>query len=342
MSANTDSVENRSEIVFLYDAEDTNPNGNPLSANDKPRIDETTGKAVVTDVRLKRYIRDQLDDDGFGIYIRNPSKADYEGAIDRDDLFKMVTDLDKDDVSDMTGSEAANAFLTNATDVRYFGATCSFSTDFQDALGDGFPGQFIGPVQFSHARSLNEVVQKSEAKQLSTVVSSGGDSEQGTFATDNRLQYVIVPFHGIVNEVGAESTGLTAEDVERLDTLCWRALKNQTLTRSKMGHQPRLYLRVEYATDEYHIGTLDDDLTLAQEKSDTELRNITDVVLDVTDLIEQLKTASSHIDTVHVTADHHLTVKTDDGTGGPEDLLNALESAVGAENVREVDPYADN
>lgn len=53
-----DGVENRSEIVFAYDAEDTNPNGNPLSANDKPRIDETTGTAVVTDVRLKRYLRD--------------------------------------------------------------------------------------------------------------------------------------------------------------------------------------------------------------------------------------------------------------------------------------------
>jgi len=44
----TDTLNNRSEIVFAYDAEDTNPNGNPLSANDKPRIDETTGTAVVT------------------------------------------------------------------------------------------------------------------------------------------------------------------------------------------------------------------------------------------------------------------------------------------------------
>jgi CRISPR-associated protein Csh2 len=147
-----DSVENRSEIVFAYDAEDTNPNGNPLSANDKPRIDETTGAAVVTDVRLKRYIRDQLDDDGYSVYIQNPTKSDADSVLDRDDLFSAVTGIDEEELGDMTGGEAAEKFLANATDVRYFGATCSFSSDFQNELGDGFPGQFIGPVQFSHAR----------------------------------------------------------------------------------------------------------------------------------------------------------------------------------------------
>lgn len=337
----TDTVENRSEIIFAYDAEDTNPNGNPLSANDKPRIDETTGQAVVTDVRLKRYIRDQLDDDDYGIYIRNPSKAGYEGAIDRDDLFTEVTGLDEDALEDTTGNEAADAFLANATDVRYFGATCSFSSEFQDAIGDGFPGQFIGPVQFSHARSLNTVVQKSEAKQLSTVVSSGGDSEQGTFATDNRLQYAFIPFHGIVNEVGAEDTGLTAEDVERLDTLLWRAVKNQTLTRSKMGHQPRLYLRVEYDTDAFHIGTLDDGLALGQDTPDTELRNITDVILDVSDLLADLDAHAEHVDTVHVRADRHLTVSTGDDTGGPDVLYEALEEVVGEDAVETIDVYGD-
>ena len=342
MSATDSTVTNRSEIVFLYDAEDTNPNGNPLSANDRPRIDETTGKAVVTDVRLKRYLRDQLDDDDYGIYIRNPSKADYQGAIDRDDLFRRVTGLSDDEIEDMTGSEAADAFLSNATDVRYFGATCSFSRDFTDMLGDGFPGQFIGPVQFSHARSLNTVVQKGETKQLSTVVSSGGDREQGTFATDNRLQYAIIPFHGVVNEVGARQTGLSTADVERLDTLLWRSLKNQTLTRSKMGHQPRLYLRVEYATDAYHNGRLDDGLELAQEMPDTELRNISDIELDMSGLLNEIESDGDHIEAVHVIADSYLTVKANGATGGPDVLLDALSDALGSDRVIEVDPYGDS
>lgn len=340
-SDDTDVVSNRSEIVFVYDAEDTNPNGNPLSANNKPRIDETTGAAVVTDVRLKRYIRDQLDDDDHGIYIKNPSKSDTEDVPGRDELFTRVTGLDKGELEEMGGNEAAVSFLQHSVDVRYFGATCSFSSDFQSKIGDGFPGQFIGPVQFSHSRSLNTVVQKSESKQLSTVVSSSEEAEQGTFATDNRLQYALIPFHGIVNEVAAEDTLLSESDVNRLDSLMWRSVKNQTLTRSKMGHHPRLYLRVEYATDKYHIGTLDDGLTLSGETPDTELRNITDVTLNIDELVKELDSHSTHIDTIHFTANRHLTVEAGDETGGPDVLVKALRDAVDAGvDIKEHDPYA--
>lgn len=336
----TDTVQNRSEIIFVYDAEDTNPNGNPLSSNDRPRVDERTEQAVVTDVRLKRYLRDQLDDDGFGIYVRNPSKAPYEGAIGRDDLFKQVTDLDEDDIEDMGGPEAAAAFLENAADVRYFGATCSFPQEFQEKLGDGFPGQFIGPLQYEHARSLNQVVPKNESKQLSTVVSSGGDAEQGTFAEDNRLEYALISFHGVLNEVGAEATQLTEADAERLDSLHWRALKNQTLTRSKMGHQPRLYLRVEYETDEYHNGTLDDGLELDERsKADTELRNITDLVLNADQLLAQLEADSEHIATVHVKADDHLEFGVGEETTDSEGFYEHLRDVVGDDRVDVIDVY---
>ena len=345
MANNTDSVlENRSEIVFLYDASDCNPNGNPLSANDKPRVDETTGEAVVTDVRLKRYLRDQLDDDDYGIYIRNPSKAPYEDVPDRDGLFKHVTDTDESDLEEMEEGDAAEAFLSNATDVRYFGATCSFSSDFQELLGDEFPGQFIGPVQFEHGRSMHTVATKTESKQLSTVVASGGDEEQGTFATDNRLEYALVKFHGVVNENAAQDTLLSAEDVERLDALLWRSLKNQTLTRSKMGHQPRLYLRAEYATDDYHHGGLDDGIERADadETDGAEYRNITDITLAVDELVAALAddAEEGHLETLHVVVDDHITVSIDGASGGPEFLLEELEEAVGADRVNRVDVYA--
>ena len=341
MASDSNTVENRSEIVFLYDAKDCNPNGNPLSAHDKPRVDETTGEAVVTDVRLKRYIRDQLDDDDFGIYIRNPSKAPYEDVPDRDGLFKRVTGLDEDELEEIDGESAAEAFLTNAVDVRYFGATCSFSSGFQNLIGDEFPGQFIGPVQFEHGRSMHTVTTKTESKQLSTVVASESGDEQGTFATDNRLQYALVKFHGVVNENAAEDTNLTEEDVERLDSLLWRSLKNQTLTRSKMGHEPRLYLRAEYTTDDYHHGGLDDAITRADanETDGAEYRNITDVTLQMDELVDALDADLEHLDTVHLVADDHLTVSVDGEAGGPELLLNKLEDAVGTETVEEVSVY---
>lgn len=341
MTPDTSPVENRSEIVFLYDATDCNPNGNPLSANDKPRIDETTGEAVVTDVRLKRYIRDQLDDDGFGIYIRNPSKAPYEHVPDRDGLFKNVTGMDEDEIEATEGGGAAEAFLTNAADVRYFGATCSFTSEFQDLLGDEFPGQFIGPVQFEHGRSMHTVTAKTESKQLSTVVASEKGDEQGTFATDNRLEYALVKFHGVINENAAADTNLSAEDVERLDSLLWRALKNQTLTRSKMGHQPRLYLRAEYATDDYHHGALDDGIERADadETDGAEYRDITDVPLAMDGLVSAIEADSNHLEQLHVVIDDHLTVSIDGTTGGPDLLIETLEDVVGAEAVNQVAVY---
>lgn len=343
MPSDTDYVQNRSEIVFLYDAKDCNPNGNPLSANDKPRVDETTGQAVVTDVRLKRYIRDQLDDDenGEGIYIRNPSKAPYEDVPDRDGLFKRVTGMDEDEIEATDGTDAAAAFLENAADVRYFGATCSFTSDFQKLLGDGFPGQFIGPVQFEHARSMHTVTTKTESKQLSTVVASEEGDDQGTFATDNRLQYALVKFHGVVNENAAADTELSTEDVKRLDSLLWRALKNQTLTRSKAGHQPRLYLRAEYATDDYHHGSLDDCISRANadETDGAEYRTITDVTLELDALIEALAGDNDHLEQLHVVADDYITVSIDGETGGPDLLYEALEEAVGSDALKKVSVY---
>lgn len=359
-----DPVTNRSEIVFLYDAVDTNPNGNPLSANNKPRIDSTTGEAVVTDVRLKRYLRDQLDDDGYGIYLRAASKASYTHAPGRNELFQRVTGLSKEEIDELAGDTAATEFTRSGTDVRYFGATGSFSEEFRNTLGNRFPGQFIGPVQFSHGRSLHEVVEKTETQKLTTVVGSSEDGffdadadtdesdddqdrkQTGTFASDNRLEYALIGFHGVVNENAAADTNLSALDVRRLDSLCWRALKNQTLTRSKMGHTPRLYVRAEYATDDYHLGSLADGVALDDESlPDEQLRSITDVVLDATDLVDQLTQAAEqdHIETVHVAVNQYLNIVVDGNQGGVSVLLDAIEDAVGSDALRVIDdPYEEH
>jgi len=63
--------------------------------------------------------------------------------------------------------------------------------------------------------------------------------------------------------------------VERLDTLCWRALKNQTTSRSKLGQEPRLYLRAEYESENYHIGGLHELLDLGEDSADS-LRSVND------------------------------------------------------------------
>jgi len=348
MSESTQTIENRSEIVFLYDAVDANPNGNPLSGSNRPRIDPQTQQAIVTDVRLKRYLRDQLDDDGHGVYIRNVQEEGEQytrGELLEDRLKSVDLDdynLDEDGEAERLRADIFGEFLAESSDVRYFGATMSMDTD--DEYEDYLPDHFTGPVQFSPGKSIHAVNENEEYDSLTSVIATQEGKEQGGFdLDDNRIQYGLIRFHGLVDEHGAADTNLTRDDVERLDTLCWRAIKNQTISRSKVGQEPRLYCRVEYAEESYHLGGLDKDLMLDEEQSKDpdELRNIRDLTLDIDSFVERLSDASEQIERVRVVASDVLEVSYDDESGGPEMLYDALRDAVGSDQVDVVDVYEE-
>ena len=352
-TAPDDIVSNRSEIVFLYDAVDANPNGNPLSGANRPRIDPQTQQAIVTDVRLKRYLRDQLADDGDGVYIRNV-RGDEGYAQTREalleacvtDTLERIEEVGLDEIEDEELTERAfGEFLAESADVRYFGATMSI--DASKALGkieDALPNHFTGPVQFSPGKTLHAVNENEGYNSLTSVIATQERKEQGGFGLDDhRIQYGLIAFHGLVDEHGATDTRLTDEDVSRLDTLCWRAIKNQTVTRSKVGQEPRLYLRVEYDGESYHVGGLAHDLSLDEErsKSEDELRTVRDLSLDVTELVDRLD-GTDRIDTVHVVASDVLSITYDGESGGPKLLYNELENAIEDGAVNVIDVYGDS
>lgn len=341
-----DSVTNRSEIVFLYDAVDANPNGNPLSGANRPRIDPQTQQAIVTDVRLKRYLRDQLDDDGHGVYIRSVQKDgdQYTRGQLLEDRLKDVEpddyDLDDEKEAEEFRDYIFGEFLEKSADVRYFGATMSVDTD--EVYAKHLPDHFTGPVQFSPGKSMHAVNENEEYDSLTSVIATQENKQQGGFdLDDNRIQYGLIRFHGLVDEHGAADTNLTFEDVERLDTLCWRAIKNQTISRSKVGQEPRLYCRVEYADESFHLGGLDRDLELNDEhsKPDEELRTVRDLTLDVTGLVDRLDKASNRVKRVRVVASDVLQFSYNGELGGPSVFHAALEDAVGADAVEEIDVY---
>ena len=352
MTEQDQTAENRSEIVFVYDAVDCNPNGNPLSAGDRPRIDPQTQQAIVTDVRLKRYLRDQLDDDGHGVYIRNVKKGDILDDVDEDDKDDQAerkhllrdriknTEYEDYDSKEEYAQAIFGEFLENSADVRYFGATMSVDTD-NDNIADALPDHFTGPVQFSPGKTLHAVNENENYDSLTSVIATKEDKEQGGFALDDhRIQYGLIAFHGLVDENGAEDTKLKEEDVRRLDTLCWRALKNQTVTRSKVGQEPRLYMRVEYADDSYHIGGLQRSLSLGEgSKPDDELRSIDDLELDITEVVERLDNHSDRIEEVRVTTSDVVKFRDGDETGDEELLHESLENAVGGDKVDMIDVY---
>jgi len=353
-----DPVKNRSEIVFCYDAVDANPNGNPLSGANRPRIDPETQQAIVTDVRLKRYLRDQLDDDGHGVYVRNVKNEAGKQSSREDLLADRMRKLDPDDwdLDDLDDDEAAElreevfgTFLSASADVRYFGATMSVDMKGNyEGFEDYLPDHFTGPVQFSPAKTLHPVTENEEYNSLTSVIATGQGKEQGGFdLDDHRIQYGFIAFHGLVDENGAADTKLSKADVERLDTLPWRAIKNQTISRSKVGQEPRLYLRVEYEDDSFHLGGLTRDLDIDEERSAPvdELRNVREFTLDGTELVSRLSRHADRIARVHVVVSDVLDVTVDDEvyTTGDEanehGFYDVLREAVDDEAVEVVDVY---
>ena len=152
---------NNSEILYIYDAKLTNPNGDPDEEN-RPRMDYERDINLVSDLRLKRYIRDYMLQEGFDIFVRRvddkPVTAD-----------KRVKDL-KDSSEEW--------ILENWMDVRMFGATMTVKDDTKT---------YIGPVQFNWGYSLNKV-ELLEAG-ITSHFSSGDNKTQGSMGKDYRVKY---------------------------------------------------------------------------------------------------------------------------------------------------------
>jgi CRISPR-associated protein Csh2 len=282
-------IQNRFEIIFLYDVEEGNPNGDPLNEN-RPRVDEQTGENIVTDVRLKRTIRDYLDSQDEGIFIK-ASENDDGTLLSRQEMVEEA--LDKD-IGDSDKTEIREELLNQFLDVRLFGATISVE-DYSFAM--------TGPVQFKMGRSMHEV--DTRYTQQSVSIPSEEGKEQGTFADRYDLPYSLINFYGIVNENAAEDTNLTRSDVFKLADGLWNGTKS-LITHSKMAHKPQSLLIVEYSEDNYHIGGLDHLIEADSEKEDTEIRRFDQIDLDYSDLREKLEEKSGKVEKVYVQSEEDI------------------------------------
>ncbi|PUU90624.1 CRISPR-associated protein, Csh2 family [Halanaerobium congolense] len=271
-------IDQRSELVFLYDIKDANPNGDPLDAN-KPRIDEETGINLVTDVRLKRTIRDYL--------------FDYKGFNGEDGKDIFVREIKNDDKSIQDGKERAKDFkedpkkvLEQCIDVRMFGGVIPLT-------GDSIT--YTGPVQFQMGRSLHKV-ELNYIKGTGAFASGAGKSKK-TFREEYVVPYSLVGFYGIINENAAQSTELTKDDVELLLEGIWKGTKN-LITRSKVGQTPRLLLKVNYSEENYFIGELKNYIKLETGLREEEIRDVSDYNLDISELLAVIEDNFDKIESV--------------------------------------------
>ena len=288
------SINKREEFLFIYDVKDANPNGDPMDAN-KPRIDEETGINLVTDVRLKRTIRDFLYE-----------YKGFDGKGDQD-IFVRTLESKKGGIQD--GKERASNFdddaeaiIEKCIDIRMFGGVIPLANDSI---------KFTGPIQLKMGRSLNPV----EVKHMSGTGAFASDAgkKQSTFREEYILPYSLIAFYGIINENAAKYTQLTEEDVELFYEAMWDGTNN-LISRSKMGHKSRLLVRFRHKKPHFFIGDLDRYVSInAEERDLLKLRDVSDFELDLSKLAELKETYADEIEEVTLKKEPRLTISGWDG-----------------------------
>ncbi|MEM9981968.1 MAG: type I-B CRISPR-associated protein Cas7/Csh2 [Bacteroidota bacterium] len=281
-------IKNRSEILFLYDVKNCNPNGDPMDAN-RPRINEDTGKCLVTDVRLKRTIRDHLFDSGY-----NGTEKNKDIFI-RDEDGKVVTGNQRS-----LSYENKDDFLKKFIDVRLFGAVSAPKKENDKTF------HFTGPVQFGMGVSLNRV-KENLIKGTGAFATKEG-SKQRTFREEYNITYGFIAFHGVINENAAKHTYTTEKDIDALMKGIWSGTKN-LLTRSKKGHMPRLLIKIDYQ-DGFFIGDLVErvSLILSEGQHEESIEDISDFTVDTSSLNKVLQKYQDKILKVTIEQDDRITL----------------------------------
>lgn len=206
-------LNNRIDFVYVFDVQDGNPNGDPDAGN-LPRVDAETGMGLVTDVCLKRKVRNYVQvakglSDGYDIFIKE--KAVLNNEIDKahdDSMVKAAKDK----------TLAARQFMCkNYFDIRTFGAVMSTGKN---------AGQVRGPIQLTFARSVDPVATAEHSiTRVAVATPKEAENQNGENHTMGRkatIPYGLYVCHGFISANLAKQTGFSEEDLN----LFFDALKN--------------------------------------------------------------------------------------------------------------------
>lgn len=211
-------INNRYDFLYIFDVQDGNPNGDPDAGN-LPRMDTETGEGLVSDVCLKRKIRNYVQvakgcAEGYDIFIKE--KAVLNKAIEGAYEDEKVKNAKKDDKTDA----ARDVMCRRYFDVRTFGAVMSTGEKTKNA------GQVRGPIQLTFARSVSpidslehSITRMAVASDKESKAQAGGNRTIGRKST---VPYGLYVAHGFVSANLARQTGFSEEDL----ALVWEALAN--------------------------------------------------------------------------------------------------------------------
>jgi len=263
-------------------------------------MDWDTETNLVSDVRLKRYIRDYLKN------VQGKELFVTDEALDaKNRVFQIIN---REPTKDKPIKEdELKTIINKLIDIKYFGAV--FGTS-------GGNDHITGPIQFNWGYSLNKV-ELQESKTITSSFSSG----EGV-GKDYRVNYSFIAFSGSINGLIAEQTMLKDEDINLFDKAMIESIPLNK-TRSKEGQTPRLYLRVELKDNKSFLKDLREYIFLPVDiKNNRKLREIKDIQLDINQLIDYLIKNDSKILKVHYWKDDNLFLIKDDSE------LNKLKNKI--------------
>lgn len=310
------SIKNSSDFLFIYEAIQCNPNGDPDQEN-KPRMDYDTNTNLVTDTRVKRFIRDYLkainDQEIIFVDMEGNSKVSvdsklkavvkrtfeepeevekifeensealkiYKGIIaaekDSEGVWKVITDK-KFKHKDINYDLLAYLVREKFIDIRMFGSAFAVS---------GFTKAYTGPIQMNWGYSFNQV----ELIDSSSIVTIMND-DSSTFGKDYRVHYSLLGFNGTINAYAAKSTGLTAKDQEVFRAAIWESIPASP-TRSKLNQYPKIYLEIIYneGVANGQFGDLRNfvEVEPIKVKTEKQVRRYNDLVVSIQKLLDLIK-----------------------------------------------------
>lgn len=209
-----EAIKNRYDFVYLFDVQDGNPNGDPDGDN-APRTDYETGQGLVTDVCLKRKVRNYVqikmgEDQLNQIFVK-------EGAVLNNEIKKAYKALDlkpKEKGKESDNKDKARQYMCeHYYDIRTFGAVMS--------TGDN-AGQVRGAVQLTFARSIDPVVTSEHTVTRMAVTDEKDKEKERTMGRKATVPYGLYRAHGFISAALARETTFSEDDLD----LLWEALKN--------------------------------------------------------------------------------------------------------------------
>ena len=279
----------KSEILFLYETSYNIPNGDPFTG--EQRYDEETKKILVSDVRIKRFIRTYLEDiEGEHIYVSDKTGADKKTSkevlkwIAKNWNFNQKTDIAE--------------IMKELIDVRLFGGISTLTDSETKSIKvneiectNGHV-QFTGPVQFASLNpSLNRV--NLRMHQNTSHFTSKGDKAQGAIATTTLVPYSVVQIHGWINPTVAKNTDLKEDDLKTMFKALWYGIggEGSSFSRSKVGQDSLLLLVIDYKQDFDKLYGIDRTIKLKLNEGlkDEQIRSMDDYDFDFSKLQELAK-----------------------------------------------------